>query len=252
MTVKELYERLSLTYPTSLSCEWDRDGLMVCPDPTRTVKRVLLTLDVTDAAVEEAIRVGADVILSHHPLLFHPIETLSYADPTAAKALRCAVAGISVMCFHTRADAAIGGVSDLLANAIGLSNMETLGDEGILRAGNLLTPMTAEALAHHIKEVLGTPAVMVADAGRPIRWLAVSGGEGKDMVALAKESGCDALLAGRIGYHAMLDGREAGITLFEAGHFYTERPILDAFAKQVTEACGAEVMIYAPAPISIY
>ncbi len=252
MTVRELYERLNLLYPTSLSCEWDRDGLMVCPDPDRTVSRVLVTLDVTDAAVERALEEGADVILSHHPLLFHPISTLSYEDSVAAKALRCAINGISVMCFHTRADAAFGGVSELLANAVGLSNLEVLGEEQIMRAGNLLSPMNAKELAFHVKEVLGTPSVMVSDTGKSIRWLAVCGGEGRDMVALAKASGCDALLAGRIGYHTMLDGKEMGITLLEAGHFFTERPVLEAFAKAVDEACGATVILHTDSPIDIY
>ncbi len=252
MTVKELYERLCLTFPQALSCEWDRDGLMVCPAPERTVKRVLVTLDVTDEAVDRAVKEEADVILSHHPLLFHPLATLSTEDATSAKALKCALAGISVMCFHTRADAAHGGVSDCLAELLGLSNTESIGEEGILRAGNLLHTMTAEELAARIKEVLGTPMVTVADCGKPIRWLAVSGGEGKDMVSLARAGGCDALLAGRIGYHAMQEGAEAGITLIEAGHFYTELPILRVFADLVRTACDAEVLMHTTAPITVY
>ncbi len=252
MTVKELYERLSLSFPREMSCEWDRDGLMVCPDAGRTVSRVLVTLDVTEEAVDRAIREGVDVILSHHPLLFHPLSTLSTEEATSRKALKCAMAGISVMCFHTRADAAHGGVSDRLAELMGLSNIETLGEEGILRAGNLLTTLSASELAARVKEVLGTPMVTVADSGKPIRWLAVSGGEGKDMVALARASGCDALLTGRIGYHVLQDGAEAGITLLEAGHFYTEQPILAVFADLVRNACGAEILLHAVSPVDVY
>ncbi len=252
MTVKELYERLSIVFPRELSCEWDNDGLMVLPDPDRVVNRVLVTLDVTDIAVERALREDADVIISHHPLLFHPLSTLSVEDPLSKKALKCAMAGISVMCFHTRADAAHGGVSDLLADLIGLSNTEIIGEEKILRAGNLLSPMNARELADKVKQVLGAPAVNVSDTGRPIRWLAVAGGEGKDMVPLALASGCDALLTGRVGYHTMLDGAEAGITLIEAGHFYTERPILAVFEEQVKNACGAEVIRHEASPLDIY
>ncbi len=251
MTVKELYDRLSLTFPASLSCEWDHDGLVVSPDTGRSVQRVLVTLDVTDAAVAHAVKCGADVILSHHPLLFHPLTAVTPEEPVAAKVLTCLTHGISVMCFHTRADAAHGGVSDLMVEKLGLSNIEILGDEKILRAGNLVSPMTSEELANTIKEAFSAPAVVVADTGRPIRWLAVSGGEGKDMVALAKASGCDALLAGRIGYHAMLDGREAGITLFEAGHFYTERPVLELF-RELVSAAGIPVETYCEPPLKFY
>ncbi len=252
MTVKELYERLSLAFPRELSCEWDRDGLMVCADTSRPVKRVLVTLDVTGDVIDRAVREGVDVILSHHPLLFHPLTTLSTEDSVSAKALKCVQAGISVMCFHTRADAAHGGVSDRLAELMGLSNIETIGEEKILRAGNLLAPMDASALAARVKEVLGTPMVTVADRGRPIRWLAVAGGEGKDMIALARESGCDALLAGRIGYHAMQDGAEASITLIEAGHYYTEAPILSVFSDLVHAACDAEVLLHDVSPVTVY
>ncbi len=252
MTVKELYERLSLAFPQELSCEWDHDGLMVYTDPERVVKRVLVTLDVTDIAVERAMQEDVDVIVSHHPLLFHPLSSLSMEDPIARKAMKCAMAGIAVMCFHTRADAAHGGVSECLADLLGLSNIEVIGEEKILRAGNLLTPMTACELAAKVKRALDAPAINISDTGRPIRWLAVAGGEGKDMVPLALASGCDALLAGRIGYHTMLDGAEAGITLIEAGHFYTERPILTVFEELIKAACGADVIRHEASPLDIY
>ena len=80
MTVKDLYERLNLAFPPSLSLDWDRDGLMVCPDPGRRVRRVLVTLDVTPAAADAAIQAGADLILSHHPRLCQPLAALSDED----------------------------------------------------------------------------------------------------------------------------------------------------------------------------
>ena len=252
MTVKDLYERLNLAFPPALSLDWDRDGLMVCPDLTRRVRRVLITLDVTPAAAEAAIRAEADLVISHHPLLFHPLKTLSYEDPSARTALRLATAGISVACFHTRADAAHDGVSDLLAAALGLSNVETLGEERLLRVGTLRHALTGEALARHVKESLGTPAVTLADAGRPVRWVAVSGGEGKDFIDLARANGADAYVSGRFGYHAMQDAAAAGLTLVEAGHFYTEVGILDRMKQLVTEATDAEVIVRAEPPIRVF
>ncbi|MBQ7380915.1 MAG: Nif3-like dinuclear metal center hexameric protein, partial [Clostridia bacterium] len=77
ITVSELYEKLDRAIPTSLSCEWDNDGLMCCPDPKRPVKRVLLALDITESIVDRAIDEGFDVILSHHPLVFRPIPSLT-------------------------------------------------------------------------------------------------------------------------------------------------------------------------------
>lgn len=251
MTVKDLYERLNLAFPPSLSLDCDRDGLMVCPDPGRRVRRVLVTLDVTPAAADAAIQAGADLILSHHPLLFHPLATLSYEDPGARTALKLAVAGISVACFHTRADAAHDGVSDLLAAALGLSNVETLGEERLLRVGTVRHPMSGEALARHVKEALGVPAVTLADAGQPVRWVAVSGGEGKDLIDLARANGADAYVSGRFGYHVMQDAAAAGLTLVEAGHYYTEVGILDRMKQLVLEATDAEVIVRAEPPIRV-
>ena len=252
MTVKELYEHLSMIFPRELSASWDRDGLMVCPDPARHVRRVLVTLDVTPAAVKQAVEAGVEAVISHHPLLFHPLDTLSYEDPRAGKALTLALHGISVFCFHTRADAAQGGVSDLLAEALGLADTETLGEERILRVGDLREEMTGEGFARFVKRALGTPSVVLADAGRPIRRVAVSGGEGKDLIGLARASGADASLAGRFGYHALLDAAEAGLTLLEAGHYFTEVRVLDLFARLVREATEAEVLFHREPPISVF
>lgn len=252
MTVKDLYERLNLSFPRELSASWDKDGLMVCPDPARRVRRVLVTLDVTPAAVKEAVDAKADVVISHHPLLFHPLDTLSYEDPRAGKALTLAVHGISVFCYHTRADAAHGGVSDLLAETIGLTDTEILGEERILRVGRLQGEMTGDEFARYVKQKLGTPSVVLADAGNPIRWVAVSGGEGKDLVGLVRASGADAYLAGRFGYHTLLDAAEAGLTLLEAGHYFTEARVLDLFARLVREATDAEVLFHREPPISVF
>ena len=251
MTVKDLYERLNLAFPPALSLSWDRDGLMVCPDPDRSVRRVLIALDVTPAVADEAIRQEADLVISHHPLLFRPLTTLSMENPGARTALCLALSGISVACFHTRADAAHDGVSDLLAAALGLSNVETLGEERLLRVGTLASSMNGEELARHVKAALSAPAVTLADAGRPIRWVAVSGGEGKDLIELARANGADAFVSGRFGYHVMQDAAAAGMTLIEAGHFYTEVGILDRMRQLVTEATDAEVIVRAEPPIQV-
>lgn len=251
MTVKELYDRLSLTFPDSLRCDWDRDGLMLCADPAKPVRRVLTALDVTPAAVRAAIEAEADVIISHHPVFFHPLPALTRAVPAADKALNLLSHGISVMCFHTRADAAPGGVGDLLADTMELADVASAGENGILKIGVLPHRLTAMELAAEVKDKLATPAVTVADAGAPIRLLAVCGGEGGDMIEAAKAGGADALLAGRVGYHKMQDAAEAGLTVLEAGHWYTEIAVTALFARLVEDACGAEVVRYTKPPVAV-
>ncbi|HPU18347.1 MAG TPA: Nif3-like dinuclear metal center hexameric protein, partial [Bacillota bacterium] len=115
-TVKELYSYLSGQIPTSLSSEWDNDGLMVCPDSGAIVNNVLLTLDVTSGALKRAAELGCCVVISHHPLLFHPLKSITDAGAVSQRAIYALQNNITVVSFHTRLDAVIGGVNDVLAS----------------------------------------------------------------------------------------------------------------------------------------
>ncbi len=245
MTVTEFYKQISERIPTSLSCEWDNDGLMVCPDGSRAVRRVLCTLDVTDEAVAYAEENGFDLILSHHPLIFKPLSSLTEEEHVPRKVIRLLRAGISVISLHTRADAVLGGVNDRLARMLGLSQVALFGDIGemIGRIGVLEAPMPLSDFAAWVKAVLGAPAVLVADADRPVHRVALCGGDGKDFVSAAIRAGADTYLSGRIGYHGMTDAPELGLNMIEAGHYYTETHITSRFAELVAEIApeaGAE------------
>lgn len=235
MTVKELYKILDAKIPSSLSCEWDNDGLMCCPDGQREVKRVLVTLDVTSYAVDKAIDGGYDLIVSHHPFIFKGLKSVNEDNFISEKAIRLIKHGISVLSFHTRLDAVHGGVNDCLASLLGLESLEPFGECDIGRVGNLPTPMSAEELASTVKSLLGAEGVLLADAGHPCRRVAVLGGEGGDDVFDAMAKGADAYVSGRLGYHTMTDAPDMGITLIEAGHFYTEHPVCARLADMIKE-----------------
>ena len=246
MTVSELYRFLEDKMPRGLSCEWDNDGLMCCPDPAREVKKVLFALDITEAVVEMAIEKGCDVILSHHPLVFRPVKALTTEGGVSRKLIRLVQNGISAMSFHTRLDAVCGGVNDVLAATLGLENVSAFGPEGeqMGRIGSLLAPLSLEMFAERVKKTLGAPFVLVSGAGQVSR-VAVLGGEGDDFIGAAEAAGADVLVSGRLGYHPMTDAPEGGIALIEAGHYYTERPVLSALAEMVKEADGTLEMEFA-------
>lgn len=225
MTVRELYEILNEKIPSSLSCSWDNDGLMCCPDGARQVKKVLVTLDVTEEAVRRAAEGGYDLIVSHHPLIFKGIRAVNESNIVAAKAIDLIKSGISVMSFHTRLDALEGGVNDVLAKLLGLENAEPFGEEAIGRVGTLAEPMTAADFAARVKKALGAPAVVLADAKRSVFRVAVLGGSGSDDVEAACAAGADTYVTGELKYHQLVDAPEEGMNLIEAGHFYTEQPI---------------------------
>lgn len=237
MTVKQFYKHICNRVSPSLSCEWDHDGLMLTPDGEREVHRVLCTLDVTEEVVDYAEEYGFDLILSHHPLLFRPLQALDPDHHIARKAIRLLHAGISVISLHTRADAVLDGVNDRLADMLGLHAITLFGEEGerIGRVGDLPAPLSLTEFASCVKNVLGCPVVLAADADLPVQRVAVCGGEGKDFISAALASGADTYLAGRIGYHAMIEAPEIGINLMEAGHYFTEVHITAFFADLVSE-----------------
>ncbi|MBE6662711.1 MAG: Nif3-like dinuclear metal center hexameric protein [Ruminococcaceae bacterium] len=236
ITVSELYRKLDAAIPASLSCEWDNDGLMCCPKPDRACRRVLLALDITERVVDRAIREDFDAILSHHPLVFRPIGSLTTEAPVPRKLIKLVENGIAALSFHTRFDALTGGVNDALAAAIGLKNPVPFGPEGeeMGRIGEI-EPCTLADFAETVKKALNAPVVL-ASGEKTVHRVAILGGSGSDFVSAAKRAGADTYLSGELAYHHMCEARENGLNLVAAGHYHTENIALPALAELVKEA----------------
>ena len=233
ITVSELYKKLDAAIPRALSCEWDNDGLMCCPRPTRTCRKLLVALDVTEAVVDRAAGEGFDAILSHHPLVFRPVGALTQDAAVPRKLIKLVENGISVLSFHTRFDALDGGVNDALAMALGVKNPRPFGNEGeeMGRIGEV-EPDTLPEFAAKVKKALGAPVVLAAGK-LPVRRVALLGGSGEDFIGAAKKAGADTYVSGELGYHRLSTAIEDGINLVEAGHYYTENIALPALASLV-------------------
>ena len=230
MTVKELYEKMSEKIPEALSLSWDNDGIMCCTDSTATVGRVLVALDVTDEIIDYAIRDDFDLIVSHHPLIFKPLGSISDENHISRKVIKLINSGVSVFSFHTRADIAEGGVNDILADRVGIYSTERFGEAGLGRIGELDEECSLEDFASSVKLSLGVDSIRVADGYNTVKRVAVVGGDGKDFILDAIEAGADTYVSGRIGYNVMTEAPEMGINLIEAGHFFTEEPVTEFFA----------------------
>lgn len=250
MTVKQLYSLLEERFPRALCAAWDNDGLSCLPDEERTLSRVLVALDATEAVVDLAIDGGYDLLLTHHPLLFRGVKALTPDATVPRKLLALARAGVAAASFHTRLDAADGGVNDILATALGLHELRAFAPEGEIpcgRIGTLETTLDADALASRVCEALHISRVLVSGKG-DVRTVAVLGGEGGDFVDAARRAGADAFVSGRIGYHRMLDGAEDGIVLIEAGHFATEVAVCHVLADTVRAMDGTLIVDVYTAP----
>ena len=234
-TVQDILTFLEQIAPPSLAESWDNIGLMTGNRGTE-VSRVLCALDVTEGVVQEAADCGAQLIVAHHPLIFTSIHAVT-ADNTTGRALMTAIRhGISVICMHTNADCAEGGVNDALAAALGLTeivNMEA-GENGMLgRVGNLPEAMPPRAFAAYVKERLHAGGVRFTDAGKPVRRVAVGGGACGKMMDSALGKGADAFVIGDCSYDIMQRAQALGLTLVDAGHFPTENPMVPVFAERI-------------------
>ena len=235
MTVKELYLKLSEKMPEALREEWDNDGIMCCPDDSVEVGRVLVCLDVTEEIVDYAIETGYDLIVSHHPLIFKPLSSVSLDNHIGRKVIKLLTSGVSVFSFHTRADKAFGGVNDLLADILEMTDVKPFGEGGMGRIG-AVDEITLEDFAYRLKETLSADGVRYADGYNTVRRVAVLGGDGKDFVRAAVEAGADTYVSGRISYNMMEEAAEMGINLIEAGHYFTEQPVCSFFYDAIKEA----------------
>lgn len=238
MTVRELYAFFDAKIPRALSCDWDNDGLMVCPDDGKEVRRVLVALDITAAVAERAIKEGYDLVVSHHPLIFHPLKAVAPGDAVANKVIKLLVSGVSAMSFHTRLDAVEGGVNDVLANAIGLQKITPFGKDGeeMGRIGNLASPMPLRDFAEVVKAAMGAKQVQISDAGKLVSRVAVLGGGGAGESGAAAAAGADTYLTGDLRHDQLTEAPERGMNLIQGGHFYTENLVCNRIRELLLEA----------------
>ncbi|MCV2489958.1 Nif3-like dinuclear metal center hexameric protein [Geodermatophilus sp. YIM 151500] len=245
----EVVAALEGRYDPALAESWDAVGL-VCGDPQETVRRVLFAVDPTAAVVDEAIESGADLVVTHHPLLLTPVHGVPASDPKGRLVHRLVRAGVGLFVAHTNADrAAEHGVNDALAAAFGLTgtvpldpvadagteNGATPSRAGLGRLGRLPGPMTLRefgALAAAVLPVTAGGMRLAGDPDRPVRSVAVCGGSGGSLLGAAAAAGADVLLTSDLKHHAVSEALEAGgPALVDAAHFATEWPWLPTAAE---------------------
>lgn len=220
-TVKDILAFTETFAPLETAADFDNCGMLV-GNKEQEVKKALLALDITKDVVNEANEKGAQLIISHHPVIFNPIKSLD-ADSIP---FLLAKYGITALCLHTNLDIAENsGVNVCLANALNLSE-QTLFPEDFLLTGKLPSPMTAKEFAAYVKERLGAPFVAYTPTDRAIETVGICSGAGGDFYALAKKKGADAFLTGEAKHHEYLEAAASDVSLVTAGHFHTEDVVI--------------------------
>ena len=234
-TVADILAFLDTLAPRSLKMDWDNCGLL-CGRPGREVRRILVALDPFDTVIDEAIRVKADLLVTHHPLIFRGGLMAVNEDTEAGRCvLKLVENGIAAINAHTNLDIAPGGINDVLAQTLGLAGIETIGEEGLLRRGTVSAQPLPQFLAH-VKQALGCDGLRYVEVGRPVAIVAVGGGACADEMEEALAAGCDTFVTSDVKYNQFRTAFQLGLNLIDAGHFHTENPAMPVLRDKLQAA----------------
>ena len=227
--VKDVTKVIEEFAPLSIQEGWDNSGLCI-GSPDAPVTSVLLGLDCTPELVDEAIECGADMIVTHHPLIFSGLKKISPEDQVGEAVIKAIKAGISIYAAHTSADKVIAGVSGAMAARLGLQNVSILDEDGegtgLGVVGDLPQPLSAEDAVALVKERFSLKAMRTS---RPVQGkisrVAMCGGSGGSLIKAAAASGAQLYISGDISYHNFFT-RE-GFMIMDIGHYESEIEIVD-------------------------
>lgn len=226
VTVGQILELLEKIAPVELAEEWDNVGLLVGSRDAK-VDCVLCALDLNRSVLEEAIEKGAQMIVTHHPIMFRGRKNVREDDEEGRLICSMIRAGISLAAMHTNFDNVHPGVNDVLAEKLGLRNVRPM-EHGM--CAGCTDAMTLGAFADVVRKCLGGSVRIYGDGEKIISKVAVLGGAGEDYVPQAIACGVDVFVTGEMGYHKGLDAVSEGLCVLEAGHAETENPAISMLA----------------------
>lgn len=233
-TVKNILEFLENLAPLSYKMEWDNVGLN-CGHLDQPVRRILVALDPFDNVCLEAKDFGADLLVTHHALIWEP-GFITDANTQGKNALFLIENKIAHINAHTNLDCAPGGVNDTLAKVLGLTDVQVVPDtDNLLRFGSVPEQELSDFL-QHVKDSLGCEGLRYVDSGKQVSKVAVGGGSCAGAMQEAVKAGCDTFVTADVKYNQFRDAYDLGINLIDAGHFHTENPVCSVLAGKIQAA----------------
>ena len=248
-TVKDILDYINTLAPASMKMDWDNVGLL-CGSGSKEVKTILVALDPFESVAQEAAEIQADLLVTHHPLIFQPMKSVTDQNGVGRALLHLIRHDISAINAHTNLDCAPGGVNDVLAQTLGLQDISVIAPNGVDEEGRpwgLLRQGTVEEQAlpsflAHVKNTLGCKGLKFVDGGKPVHKVAVGGGSCAGALMDVAMAGCDTFVTADIKYNQYWDAKELGISLIDAGHFHTENPVCAVLAAKL-QAVFPEVKV---------
>ena len=236
-TVREIEQALFELAPGEAAMEWDNVGHLL-GDPDQAVERVLVALDITEGVADEAIASGCQLIVAHHPIMncrWTPVQNIRDDTFQGHLFLKLLRNNVSAICMHTNLDIAWGGVNDALAQRLELVDPGPLCENGLGRVGEYPESVALADYVRFVCQALGCNGLRYADAGKPVRRVAVGGGACGEFEEDAIRAGCDTFVTADLSYHQFLDAAGKGINLIDAGHFPTEDPVCEKVITYLTD-----------------
>lgn len=250
MECKKVIEILEKQSPKSYACDWDNVGLLVGRED-KEIQKIYIALDATDEAIEEAIANGADMLLTHHPMIFKGMKRVTQEDFIGRRIIRLIQNDMVYYAMHTNFD--VMGMADLAADYLGISDTRVLeitsvsetGEEGIGRYGSLKKEMIVRECCEEVKQAFSLENVKVfGDLERKVKTAAISPGSGKSVISNALQAGVDVLITGDIDHHEGIDAVAQNMTVIDAGHYGVEHifiPYMEQYLKR--EAKELEIAV---------
>jgi len=242
-TVQDILNFVQTLAPRSMKMDWDNVGLL-CGSRNTQVTKVLVALDPFEHVCQEAADWGAQLIVTHHPLIFQALKSVTDDTSIGRGIMLLCRHGISAVNAHTNLDCTPGGVNDVLAKTLGLadiavvkpSGVDAEGREwGLLRCG-AVEPQSLEAFLPKVKAALRCEGLRYVDGGKAVHKVAVGGGSCAGGMLDALDAGCDTFVTADVKYNQFWDAKDLGLNLIDAGHFHTENPVVAVLAEKIAAA----------------
>ena len=237
-SVADILQFIESIAPPYMALEWDNLGLL-CGRKDKEVRKILVALDPFRTVIDEAVAIGADLIVTHHPLIFRDPLTAVNEDTEAGRCVLTLIEhGIAAINAHTNLDMAPGGVNDALARTLGLTGIEIINptdNYGLLRKGDV-TEQPLSTFLGTVKTALKCRGLRYVDSGKPVRVVAVGGGSCADEMHEALAAGCDTFVTADVKYNQFRTAFTLGLNLIDAGHFHTENPVMPVVAERLRAA----------------
>lgn len=242
-TVNDILQYIETIAPAYMQENWDNVGLL-CGNRNASVTKILVALDPFEHICKEAAEWGAELIVTHHPIIFQALKSIT-DDTSVGRGIRTLIRhDISAINAHTNLDQTPGGVNDVLAQTLGLENIQVIDacgvDEegrawGLLRCGEV-NRQTLENFLGAVKEKLHCEGLRYVNGGKLVRKVAVGGGACAGELRAAVKAGCDTFVTSDVKYNQFWDAKELDVNLIDAGHFHTENPVVAVLAEKLQAA----------------